>query len=125
VNKYVQATRIYMVLYTLELITPEMIEQLGELYPSVSDRFGEPLRRAISVGTRSAQWPHTYKWGDNADVAFSIAFDEALQYLLKAERLQNPARFDELASRAFGTDMPSLANANVMSYRHFFATGNL
>jgi hypothetical protein len=135
VLKYVQDTKILIILHVAELITPQMVQRLEELYPSISHYFGEPLHTAYTVARQHEEAQNVWRpiLEDATDVVLSANFNDGLQYMLELVRSQDPNQFDKLASEAFG-ERPSflkacgLGNSDLARdwpWRHFFVKGSL
>ncbi|KAF1958236.1 hypothetical protein CC80DRAFT_490842 [Byssothecium circinans] len=121
-------TKIFMVRYLEELVTPKILTQLGHEYPTVVQYFREPLQTAYESHRGDRDGWIQWKLGacrDNTghEMLLSATFNGALSLVLRLARTSNRRRFDEVTAKAFGDEPPHLDEQ--YAWRHLFVEGAL
>ncbi|KAF2656299.1 hypothetical protein K491DRAFT_757665 [Lophiostoma macrostomum CBS 122681] len=118
--KYVQVTKMDIMVYAKKLLTPEILGEIETRYPGLSKHFRAPLTAASmeEQGSFDTQWflPNLFN-NDEFGLALSIDFHDALQFAL--ELIRGHDHFDQLAKKALEPLPPkTLQHVNMDNRRH-------
>jgi hypothetical protein len=100
---YIHKTRISIVLHAAELITPNIIDQIEDRYPTLGIHFRSRLHSARRTPLPERTWNYFTGSSDNQRDGISLAsFEQALEYLIELLLAEDGDRFHQLASHALG-----------------------
>ncbi|KAF2449050.1 hypothetical protein P171DRAFT_518466 [Karstenula rhodostoma CBS 690.94] len=106
---YIHKTRISMVLHAAELVTPKIIEQIEERYPTLGIHFRSRLRSAQRTPLPDRSWKFPTGWADNERDGIALAcFEQALEYLLNLLLAEDRDRFHQLVPQALGRQIGAI-----------------